>query len=374
MDYPFPLVTLKPDGTFDYSKVYATGMGAWDHVWIAFGYQDFPRGTDEGKALAAIIDDAWKRDLIYMSNQDVSANPRVDQWSNGTEPAVELDRMMEVRRVALSRFGENAIKLGAPMATLEEVLLPLYLHHRYQVEAAASALGGQHYIYAMRGDGREPFTRVPAAEQQAALKALLATIQPAALALPDVVLQRLPPRPEGYERTRELFPRYTGDTFDVITPAVVAATHTITNILADDRAARIVEQHAIDPALPGLEDVIDQLFAATFGIAPANPYHAELSRAVKRVVIEELIGLAASADMPQVRALATLKLSRKLNEFGQLKIADDGDAAHIALLARDIKRFLDAPDTFKRAAPIVVPPGAPIGEPDPAYPGWIRRR
>jgi hypothetical protein len=213
----------------------------------------------------------------------------------------------------------------------------------------------------MRGDGREPFKRVPAAEQLAAMKALLATIQPAALALPDVVLQRLPPRPERYERTRELFPRYTGDTFDVITPAVVAATHTITNILADDRAARIVQQHAIDPSLSGLEDVIDRLFAATFGLTPANPYHAEISRAVERVVIEELIGLAASAGMPQVRAVATLKS------------ADEGEAAHIALLARDIKRFLDAPDTFKRPAPIVVPPGAPIGEPDPDYPGWIRR-
>jgi len=254
------------------------------------------------------------------------------------------------------------------------VLLPLYLHHRYQVEAAASALGGQHYIYAMRGDGREPFTRVPAAEQQAALKALLATIQPAALALPEVVLQRLPPRLEGYDRTRELFPRYTGDTFDVITPAVVAATHTITNILAVDRAARIVQQHAVDPSLPDLDDVIDRLFAATFGLTPASPYHAEISRAVERVVIEELIGLAASADMPQVRAVATLKLSRKLNEFGQLKVADEAESAHIALLARDIKRFLDAPETFKRPAPIVVPPGAPIGEPDPDYLGGIRRR
>ena len=42
------------------------------------------------------------------------------------------------------------------MATIEEVLVPLYLHHRYQVEAAASSLGGIYYIYAMRGDGREP--------------------------------------------------------------------------------------------------------------------------------------------------------------------------------------------------------------------------
>lgn len=373
MDYPHPLVTLKADGTFDHSKVYDVGMGAWDKVWIAWGYQDFPPGTDEAKALAAIIDEAWKRDLIYMTGQDIEANPRVDQWSNGTDPAAELNRMMEVRRVALSRFGEQAIRLGQPLATLEEVFLPLYLHHRYQVEAAASALGGQHYIYAMRGDGRVPFTWVPAGEQQAALKALLATIQPSALALPDVMVTRVPPRPDGYSRTRELFPRYTGATFDVISPAVVAAYHTVSNILQPERAARMVEQHAVDPSLPGLGEVIDSLFAGSFGAPAATPYEAEISRAVERVVVDELAALAASADMPQVRAIATLKLSRKFNELAKVAPAEDNESAHIALLARDIKRFLDNPESYKRPAAPVVPPGAPIGDPAMDWLGWIDR-
>jgi hypothetical protein len=365
MDYPHPLVTLKPDGTFDYSKVYAVGMGDWDKVSIAYGYQDFPAGTDEAKALAAILNDAWKRDVLYLTNQDIEANPRVDQWSNGTDAAAELARMMEVRRVALSRFGENTIKLGEPLATMEEVFLPLYLHHRYQVEAAASVLGGQHYIYAMRGDGRVPYTWATAAEQRAALKALAETIKPPALVLPDVVLKRLPPRPDGYDMTREMFPRYTGMTFDVITPAVVAAYHTVSNILQPERAARTVEQHAVDPSLPGLADVIDELFAASFGAAAATPYEAEISRAVERVVIEQVITLAASADMPQVRAIATFKLGKQADRMsGTLPgIQDVDEASHVALLARDIKRFMDNPDAFKRQAPPAVPPGAPIGEP-----------
>jgi hypothetical protein len=365
MDYPHPLVTLKPDGTFDYSQVYAVGMGDWDNVSITYGYQDFPPGTDEARALANILNDAWKRDVLYLTNQDIEANPRVDQWSNGTDAAAELTRMMEVRRVALSRFGENTIKLGEPMATMEEVFLPLYLHHRYQVEAAASVLGGQHYVYAMRGDGRVPYTWATASQQRAALSALAETIKPSALVLPDAVLKRLPPRPDGYDMTRELFPRYTGMTFDVITPAVVAAYHTVSNVLQPERAARTVEQHAVDPSLPGLEDVIDELFAASFGAAAATPYEAEISRAVERVVIEQLITLAASADMPQVRAIATFKLGRKLFDLneGMTRITDDGEAAHTSLLARDIKRFMDNPDAFKRPAGPTVPPGAPIGEP-----------
>ena len=67
-------------------------------------------------------------------------HPRVHVWANGTDPAQELERMLQVRRVALDRFGESAIPAGRPLATLEEALVPLYLHHRYQVDAAASAL------------------------------------------------------------------------------------------------------------------------------------------------------------------------------------------------------------------------------------------
>ncbi len=371
MDYPFPLLTLKPDGTIDASNVYAVGMGEWDKVTIAYGYQDFPPGTDEPKALAAILDAAWKKDIIYLTNQDIDANPRVDQWSNGTDPAAELNRMMAIRRAALSRFGENAIKLGQPMALMEEVFLPLYLHHRFQVEAAATALGGQHYIYAMRGDGREPFRWVPGTEQRAALKALLATIKPSELVLPDVMVKRLPPRPDGYDMNRELFPRYTGMTFDVITPATVAAYHTVSNILQEERVSRIVEQHAVDPSLPGLEEIIDELYAAAFGAKPATPYEAEIVRAVQRVLIDQLMGLAASADMPQVRAVAALRLERKMADLAKAgTAADEADAASASLLARDIKRFLDDPAAFKRQAPPEVPPGAPIGDPGL---NWIRR-
>ena len=364
MDYPHPLVTLKGDGTLDVSQVYAVGIGEWDKVAIAYGYQDFPRGTDGGKALGALLDEAWARDLRFLTNQDIEAHPRVDQWSNGTDAAAELTRMMRVRRVALDRFGDTAIKQGEPMATLEEALVPLYLHHRYQVEAAASALGGQHYIYALRGDGRQPTRPVPAAEQKAALAALAATLAPAELALPPALLARLPPRPQGYGAHRELFPRYTGSTFDAITPAVVAASHTIANVLDAERAARLVQQHAVDPALPGLEDVLDALAAATFGAPAANAYEAELTRATERVLVEQLMALASAAAMPQVRAVAAWRLERQAADGSKAPTGDDAETAHRALLVRDIKRFLDRPlaPAPAMAAP-QVPPGAPIGEP-----------
>lgn len=365
MDYPHPLVTLKPDKTLDFQSVYAKGIGEWDKIAIVYGYQDFPAGTDEAKALQAILDDGWKKDLRYMTNQDMDANPRVDWWSNGSDAAAELRRMLEVRRAALARFSENAIRSGRPLATLEEVLVPLFLHHRYQVEAAASVLGGQHFIYGMRGDGRQPTRWATAAEQKAALDALLLTLSPSELRLPDAVLLSIPPRPPGYGPHRELFPRYTGITFDAISPAVVAADHALSFLLSPQRAARLVEQKALDASLPGLGDVLEQVVASTFKAQAASPYEAEIKRAVERLVIERLIGLAGDARMPQVRALANDRLHAIARRAPPS--ADRSEAAHATLLAQDIRRFLERPAGTAAPAIPVIPPGAPIGQPAMEY-------
>jgi hypothetical protein len=367
MDYPQPLATLGPDGTVDLSKAYGVGIGEWDKVAVTWGYQNFPPGTDEDKALEKIIDDAWDKDLRYLSNQDADYNPRVDQWALGTNPAVELDRMMKTRRAVLNRFGENAIKAGRPQALIEEPLVPVYLYHRYQVEAAASTLGGLYYFYTLRGDGHEPARAVPAAEQRAALEALMRTLAPSELVLPATILKVLPPRPDGFDRHRELFPRNTGLPFDALTPGVVASDLTVSFILRPDRAARIVQQHALDPSLPGLEEVVDRLVKAGFDAKVANPYEAEVLRGVARVIVDRLIMLAATAPMPQVRAIAADRLEtlrNRLKKATATAVAIEGASAHYRLLTADITRFLERPaGPYRQPALPGAPPGAPIGDP-----------
>ena len=364
LDYPHPLVTLKPDGSLDYSEVYDVGIGEWDKISITYGYTDFAPGTDEKAELAKILNDAWARDIRYMSNQDTNVSPRTDQWSNGTNAAVELNRMLDVRRNALGRFGVNAIKTGRPMATLEEVLVPLYLHHRYQVEAAASVLGGVHYIYAFRGDNRTPFKRASGSEQRAAMDALLRTLEPSELALPNSILDLIPPRPGGYRGSRELFPKMTGGMFDTLSPAIVAASHTVFQLLNPARAARIVQQHAIDPALPGLDEILNRLVDGTRNFTVSDPYQREIQRAVERVVIEGLMRLAGNAPLTQVRALAAAKLRAAKQTFEMEGSSLTPAAAHYALLAEDLERFFQRPGEPVR--PLIgpgAPPGAPIGQP-----------
>jgi Met-zincin/Domain of unknown function (DUF5117) len=366
MDYPHPLEKLKEDGTVDLSSAYPTGIGEWDKVAIAYGYQDFPKGTDEKPALEKILNDAWKQDLIYLTNQDIDASPRADQWNNGVglDMGAELTRVMKIRRAALDRFDETVIKKDQPMATMEEALVPIYMYHRYAVEAAASAVAGQDYVYAMRGDGRQPTRWVPADKQKAALDALVATLKPSELAVPKTALDKIPPRPSGYGMHRELFARYTGDAFDPISPASIAADVTIGFLLQPERAARMVAQHALDPSLPGLEDTITALHAATFDAAAATPYEQEIRRATRRALVERLIWLAGGAPMPQVRAVASAALLR-VEQMATTGPANpsSADGAAQTVLAADIKRFLERPmEPIKSPSTYDAPPGAPIGE------------
>jgi hypothetical protein len=248
------------------------------------------------------------------------------------------------------------------MATIEEPLVPIFMYHRYAVESAASMVAGIDYIYAMRGDGRTPLKWETAANQRKALDALANTLKPSELAVPKRVLDAIPPRPPGFARHRELFPRTTGDGFDPLSPAAVAADVTIGFTLQFDRAARMVSQHALNPSLPGLEEVIDRLTKATFDAPATSLYESEIRRTEERVVVDRLMWLAAGAPNAQVRAIASLKLSKVAARLKAEPPAGESEQAQHALLAADIKRFLDRPaETARVMASPEAPPGAPIG-------------
>jgi hypothetical protein len=362
MDYPHPLEQLNDDGSIDLSHAYEQRIGEWDRVAINYGYRQF-NGADDPGALRKILDDAWTDDVRYFTNQDTDIHPRVEQWSNGVSQADELNRLMRVRRSALNRLGEQTIRTGAPMTTIEEPLVPIFMYHRYAVEGTASALGGQDFIYAMRGDGRTPMKWESAANQRKALEALAATLKPSELTVPAKVLAAIPPRPPSFGIHRELFPRTTGEGFDPLAPGTIAADVTIGFALQLERAARLVAQHAVDPSLPGLEEVIDRFKRATFDATTATPYEAEVRRAAERALVNRVAWLASGSGNAQVRAIATLKLNRLAAALRSQPGANEADVAHRALLASDIRRYLD--DPTKIASIIVAspaPPGAPIGD------------
>jgi len=365
MDYPHPLEKLNADGTIDINEAYTQHIGDWDKVTINYGYRQFAAGTDEQAALTKILDEAWAQDLRYMTNQDTDSNPKVDQWSNGLDQADELYRLMKVRRAALNKIGEHTIRPGTPTATIEEPLVPIYMYHRYAVESAASMVAGQDYIYAMRGDKRTPTKGVSVDDQRKALDALAMTLRPSELTMPKPILDLITPRPPGWGMHRELFPRTTGDTFDPLAPATIAADVTIGFTLQLDRAARMVGQHAVDARYPGLEDVNDRLIAATWDAPTATPYEASVRRAEERVLVDRVMWLALASPNSQVRAIASMKLQKLATRAKTAVNKTELDTAQRTLIAADIKRFLERPVDPQRPIGLTAPdapPGAPIGD------------
>ena len=368
MDYPAPFISLNADGTIDLSKAYTTEIGGWDKRAILFGYQDFPQGTDEDAALKGIINETLKQGFFYITDEDSrpagSAHPLAHLWDNGANAADELNRLMGIRKTLLENFSEKAIRQDAPMATIEEALVPIYLLHRYQVEAASKMVGGIYYTYAVKNDGQIATKFIPASEQWKAFDALMSTITPDALALPETLIEKIPPRPDGYPRTRELFKSRTGLTFDPMAAAESAAGATLAFMLQPERAARLVEYQARDNAQPGLIPLIDKLIAQTWK-KPLQPgYKGELQGMVDGLVLKQLLTLAADDSAPEsVRGIALMEvdgLKKWMN--GSLPSAPGNQRADILFGLSQIDAFDKNPDQFKPAPVLNMPDGSPIGE------------
>ena len=365
MDYPTMLAKVKGN-SIDLSDAYAKGIGAYDKWSIRYGYEQFPAGADEKSALNKIVTDMHKAGLTFLTDKDArpegSVHPGTHLWDNGADAVDELKRVSDVRRVALSNFTEKKIPMGTPMATLEEVLVPMYMFHRYQVEAAAKVVAGQIYTNALRGDGQPVMSTVPVQEQKRALNALMTTIDPAFLALPKSIVALIPPHPFRYNpNPREVFKRRTGLSFDPMAAPEAAAGMTIQMLLNPERVSRLVAQSALDPAQLSLESMLDQLLAATWYKAePADSYQAEVKRLTDKLLLQKLIDVANNPEItPQGRAMAGLKLTQlksKLNTAG----ANPKVAAHHLFALDQLRRAEGNIDDVRPTSPQTPPDGMPI--------------
>ena len=366
MDYPHPLVLLDEEGNFDLSGAYDVNIGEWDKVAVTYGYADYPEGTDEQAEAERLLLDAHANGLRFISDQDArpagGAHALAHLWDSGEDPAAELVRVLKVRQKALTRFGENNLPEGTPMAMLEQTLVPLYLFHRYQVEAAVKLVGGYDYTYAMRGDGQEPLTMVDPAQQRRALKSLLETLQPHVLAIPESVLQQLPPMPMGYSRDRESFRGRTNVIFDPLVAAENGARLTLSLLLNAERANRLVLNASYDANAPSLEEVLDELMKATWLAPRVQGYAGEIQRTVNLTALRHLMNLALDDDASdQTRAWAYNSIRGLDMWLNNRRLDPPAWEAHDAYTKLMIKQWLDNPEPFALPTPAYVPPGSPIG-------------
>tara|TARA_R110000868_G_scaffold408293_7_gene691061 strand:- start:8878 stop:11289 length:2412 start_codon:yes stop_codon:yes gene_type:complete len=358
MDYPHPKVDIK-NGKLDLSDAYDVGIGDWDKVTIDFGYQDFPDGTNEAEALNEILENAHSKGLKYISDNDArpqgGAHPYAHLWEYGNDPATQLSHILEVRKIALANFGEANIPMGTSMSELEDVLVPIYLFHRYQLEGTVKLIGGLDYSYKLRGDNQPNPEIVDVRLQRKALSEMLKAIDPNVLAIPTNILNLIPTRPAGISSSRELFRGNTGPSLDALGIAETAANVPISLILNPQRANRLVEYGARDNNLT-LTETIDALINNSWRKRSGNDYLGSIQKVVNHLVIVNLIELHASSQAnPLTKAIVLGKLI-EIQEM--LTERDDAIAIQTVIM---IESYIDDPSEFSVPSSLSTPPGSPIG-------------
>jgi hypothetical protein len=267
--------------------------------------------------------------------------------------------MMALRAKALENFGEKVILPNTPMSEIENKLVPLYLGHRYQVEAAAKVIGGLNYRYALRGDGQPIAEMIAPEEQRRAINALLETIKPETLTLPERLLKLMPPPAIGYPRTRESFRGRTGLTFDALAPVEAAAGLTFSMLLHPERASRLVQHNARDSKNPSLESLLDTLSRRTILAPPLSGMPGQTQQATGISYLYHLMALANDARCaPAARAIAYKEIVR----IGSLAEP---------WIQSQVKLFQEDPKQLPLPRPLEAPPGMPIGDhEDGVLPLW----
>jgi len=363
MDYPHPLARVNASGEIDLTQAYDNKIGEWDKEAIKFGYSEFPANTNESAALDNLLKETAKKGYAFISDRDARAagglHPYAHLWDNGSDPVIELKEVTKLRQKALSQFGENNIRPGVPMAMLEDVLVPVYLLHRYQLEAVTKSVGGMNYSYAIRGDGQmvtKPLTRD---EQLKALDAVIGCMDPSFLLLPNSIVSVIPPRPAGYDFTRELFKKRTGLAFDALSPAEAASDLALSFLFNAQRVNRMVEYQAMNGGL-GLDEMINALIAKTWKAAPRKGMEDLILKQNQQLVLTYLLALNISDELSfPAKAVIQKSLADLTKSFEEQKKInkDPGTDAQLTLALARIK----APEKAKPTLHLETPPGAPIG-------------
>ncbi|BED90287.1 periplasmic metalloprotease [Pseudoalteromonas sp. MM1] len=368
MDYPHPLLSFNEQGELDVTRGYASGMGVWDTQVIKYGYSDFTN-QDESAELAAILKENKTKGLEFISDSDArakgGAHPTAHLWDNGTNPAQELLRVLDVRKKALSQFGIHNIKTGDALSQLEEKLVPLYLFHRYQVEAAVKLIAGVNYEYETRNNSPAKGAQVVAkAQQQEALSAILTTLKPANLMLPESVLALIPPKAYGESKSRESITGRTGLTLDAMALPEVAVQHSLSLLLNPQRLNRLAQQQVRNYNFYSLDELLEQLYRHVFKVSSPNTMKGKITQRVQFITAKNMADLVSSDKVsPEVQAQLRyylVKLSNDYNQNSMLSNTSVGESAFKQYLAEQIKQFLKVGKWPENFTNLPMPPGSPI--------------
>ncbi len=360
MDYPHPNIEMK-EGQLSIANAYEVGIGEWDKVSVAYAYSDFPEGTEEESALNTILEQSAAAGHRFLSDSDArpvgGAHPKAHLWDNGAEATTELARLMDIRSKALGHLTLDHLRKGEPYSTLEDRFVPMYLLHRYQVEAVVKLIGGIDYDYAVKGPVAYRVEAVDATTQRNALMGYLNALKPEALAVPENLRTLLPPRSFSNPRTRENFLSQAGVSFDYLGIANSLSDALLGMLLHPDRANRLVTQYGFDTNQLSLKETLEVLINQHFKLKPRDAHHAQLNAVVKSVLLKHMMYLG---QQPGANPVVKAVVHEQLVALDRWLAGQEGKDFSDVYRA-EIDLYFEEPDDFTPPVPQRLPDGSPIG-------------
>ena len=371
MDYPAPDVKVTDKGLLDFSTAYDSGIGEWDKFTVRWLYAEFSPEVDETEALKRIVERGYEKGLRFVSDRHArspaSAHPDGSLWDNGSDPVAALEKDLAVRAIALENFDLSVIRIGQPRARMAQVLVPIYLYHRYQVEAAAKLVGGYRFSYSVSGDGFAFDAPVPVETQRKAIEVLLSTLDPAMLQIPERILLRLSPPVGTFNATRgaEVFDSHLREVFDPLAAADSAASLTLRALLQPTRLARMLETNRREKLSPSYEELLTALNFQLFE-KPVDEKNQMIARRLQTRFVSMLMELARNKSAsPEVRAETEAYLLVLQSTLSNNLAVDNSDPASnhrawlLSLLSSHLNRDENAFSLENSG--VNIPAGSPIG-------------
>lgn len=362
MDYPHPLVMMNNNGELSLHQAYSSGMGSWDKFAVAYGYSEFASKQQEKAGLTALLKQARRQNYDFISDRDArpigGAHPTAHLWDNGADAEVELQRLITVRQKVLAEFGLANLADGKPLDQLEQLLVPMYLLHRFQAEAAVKLIGGMHYRYYIKGEDSSDYRPVEANRQNAALTSLVNTLKTDFLRLPEHIQPLLVPKAYGSEDSREDFQSRMGLIRDPVTIAEASAQYSLQLLLHPERLNRLRFQHQQDSTIPSPRVLAAKLSEAT--IHPLRNQDDAISQRVAYLVLHQLAMVSRNSHTaPEVRAQLEAQLQENA-AWLQRHSRRAADADYFSYLSKRIEHFLAKGEWLDDFTPVSMPPGSPI--------------
>ena len=360
MDYPHPKIDII-DGDINIDNAYSKNIGDWDKVTVRYAYTDFQENENEEIKLNQIIEDAVNKGLYFLSDSDSrpvgSANPFSHLWDNGEFPYKELNKLLEVRDLALKNIDLENLIDGEPYDRIEDILVPIYMLHRYQIESTAKAIGGVDYLYFVKNLNNDKVKFVNSKLQKESLESLLNVLNPKNLVLPDNLIEILSPRSFRNPRTRENFESNTGVTFDYINASSSVINHTLTFLINPERINRIYQQNMFGENILKLEDYLSIISNSIFSNKKMSLYESSINNNTSSLFLDHLFlafNNSKTNDLSKSLILSSIlntkeTLSSNLNDYN-------------AFLVNKINGFLNNPDKYKPIEKTKIPDGSPIGD------------